>query len=238
MSGSSTRTRSEGSPATGGRWGSASSLAIAAGAVGVGSRAADGSGAVTEGSGSAGTGGCGTGSAGTRLVGPGAGFAEGFGAGRCTGAVAVEAGRGVPEADGDGFAEALGVGWAPGEAAARGAGVAAYAKPEPSGVAEPVPAAGRAAGRALIGTHGHAAAVRVGDGQHRADVRVGVVVAQHRAVGRTRLTQVGAARAQQHAGARDGIGEALRVGDPVAVAVAPREPPDVGMNCIGPTARS
>ncbi len=38
------------------------------------------------------------------------------------------------------------------EAAGRGAGEPAYAKPEPSGVAEPLPAAGRAAGSALIGT--------------------------------------------------------------------------------------
>ena len=53
---------------------------------------------------------------------------------------------------GDGFAEELGVGRALGEAVERGAGEPAYAKPEPSGVAEPLPAAGRAAGIALIGT--------------------------------------------------------------------------------------
>ena len=47
-----------------------------------------------------------------------------------------------------------------------------------------------------------------------------MVVAQHGAVGRTRLSQVGTARAEQHARAGDGVGQALRVGDAVTVAVA------------------
>jgi membrane-bound lytic murein transglycosylase B len=58
----------------------------------------------------------------------------------------------VLDGAGDGFAEELGVGRALGEAVERGAGEPAYAKPEPSGVADPVPEAGRAAGRAFMGT--------------------------------------------------------------------------------------
>ena len=216
LSGSRTRTRSLGSPGSSGRWGRASSRTISAVSVGTGSDGTGGSG--TGGSGTPGTDGRGTGRPGDGLLGAGAGAglgcADGFGEGEGEGD-----GFRLDGAD-DGFAEELGVGRALDEAAGRGAGEPAYANPEPSGVAEPLPAGRARSGERAHRDHGHAAAVRVGDGQDRADVGVGLVVAHHGLVGGTRLAQVRATRAQQDAGTRHGVGEALRVGDTVTVAVA------------------
>jgi len=100
---------------------------------------------VTDGSGTPGTDGRGIGTLGAPGFGFGAGLGDADGFGDAEGFE-------VLDGAGDGFAEELGVGRALGEAVERGAGEPAYAKPEPSGVAEPLPAAGRAAGIALIGT--------------------------------------------------------------------------------------